>query len=73
MNRYGVPEARADHGNTEIHLRTNFTIMVCKFEKCRSSYGEKCLRQFCVHGCYGNGEIHMRSKFHFHALHGLHV
>ena len=33
MNRDEVPEARAHHGNTEIHLRTNCTTMVCKFEK----------------------------------------
>ena len=26
-----------------------------------------------VHGCHGNAEIHMRTKFHFHALHGLQV
>ena len=25
------------------------------------------------HGCHGNAEIHMRTKFHFHALHGLQV
>ena len=26
---------------------------------------------FFVNGCHGNAEIHMRTKFHFHALHGL--
>ena len=25
------------------------------------------------HGCHRNAEIHMRTKFHFHALHGLQV
>ena len=40
--------------------------MVCKFEKWRSSYREKCLRAFFVDGCHGNNEIHMRTKFHFH-------
>ena len=29
---------------------------------------EKCPGQFFVHGCHGNAEIHMRTKFHFHAL-----
>ena len=73
MNRYGVTEAGGHHGNAEIHLCTNFTTMVCKFEKWRSSYKEKCPRQFFVHGCHGNGKIHMRTKFHFHTLHGLQV
>ena len=68
-----MPEARAHPGNTEIHLHTNFTTMVCKFEKERSSYKEKCPGQFFVHGCHGNDEIHMRTKFHFHVLHGLQV
>ena len=35
--------------------------------------GKKCLRPFFVHGRHGNTEIHMRTKFHFHALHGLQV
>ena len=62
--------ARAHHGNTDIHMRTNFTTMVCKFEKWRrKSAGGN----FFVHGCYGNGEIHMRTEFHFHALHGVQV
>ena len=26
-----------------------------------------------VHGCHGNAQIHMHTKFHFHALHGLQV
>ena len=26
MNKYGVPKARAHHGNAEIHLHTNFPI-----------------------------------------------
>ena len=47
--------------------------MVCKFEKWRSSYGKKYLRPFFVHGCHWNTEIHMHTKFHFHALHGLQV
>ena len=38
-----------------------------------SSYRKKCLRAFFVHGRHGNAEIHMRTKFHFHALHGLKV
>ena len=29
--------------------------------------------QFFVHGCHGNAQIHMHTKFHFHALHGLEV
>ena len=36
-------------------------------------YREKCLRQFFVNGCHGNTEIHMCTKFHLHALHGLQV
>ena len=37
--RYGVPEASACHGNTEIATGVhNFTSMVFKFEKRRSSY-----------------------------------
>ena len=26
-----------------------------------------------VGDCHGNVQIHMRTKFHFHALHGLQV
>ena len=52
---------------------TSMHSMVCKFEKCRSSYGKKCLRPFFVHGRHGNNEIHMHTKFHFHAFHGLQV
>ena len=37
INGYGVPEASVHHGNTEIPLYTNFTAMVCKFEKSRST------------------------------------
>ena len=37
------------------------------------SYRKKCLRQFCVHGCHGNAEIHMCTKFYLRALHGLQV
>ena len=33
INRYGVPEASAHHGNAKINLCTNFTTMVCMFEK----------------------------------------
>ena len=43
------------------------------FASLRSSYKEKCPGKFFVHGCHGNAEIHMRTKFHFHALHGLQV
>ena len=39
-------------------------------ERRRSSYREKCLRPF---GCHGNAEIHMSTKFHLHALHGVQV
>ena len=35
--------------------------------------GKKCLRQFFVHGCHENAEIHMRTKFHLHALYGVQV
>ena len=52
---------------------TSMHCMVCKFEKCRSSYRKKCLRAFFVHGRHGNAEIHMRTKFHIHALRGLQV
>ena len=34
---------------------------------------KKCLRPFFVHGRHGNAEIHMCTKFHLHALHGLQV
>ena len=37
-----------------------------------SSYRKKCLRPF-VHGCHGNAEIHMCTKFHLHALYGVQV
>ena len=26
-----------------------------------------------VHDCHGKAEIHMRTKFHLHALHGVQV
>ena len=35
--------------------------------------GKKYLRPFFDHGCHGNAEIHMHTKFDFHALHGLQV
>ena len=35
--------------------------------------GKKCPRPFFVHGCHGNAEIHMRTKFHLHALYGVQV
>ena len=35
--------------------------------------GKKCLRPFFVHGCHGNAEIHMCTKFHLHALYGVQV
>ena len=35
--------------------------------------GKKCLRPFFVHSRHGNTEIHMRTKFHLHALHGVQV
>ena len=38
-----------------------------------SSYREKCPRPFFVHDRHGNAEIHMRTKFHLHALHGVQV
>ena len=28
---------------------------------------------FFVNGCHGNAQIHMCTKFHLHALHGLQV
>ena len=52
---------------------TSMHCMVCKFEKLRSSYMEKCPRQFFVSGCHGNTEIHMCTKFHLHALYGVQV
>ena len=33
INRYGVPEASAHHGKAEIHICTNFTSIIYKFEK----------------------------------------
>ena len=51
----------------------NFTSMVFKFEKWRSSYEEKCPWPFFVHGCRGNTEIHVGTKFHLHGLYGLRV
>ena len=45
---------------------TSMHCMVCKFEKWRSSYREKCLREFFVDGCHGNNEIYRRTKFHLH-------
>ena len=47
--------------------------MVCKFEKWRSSYREKCLWAFFVDGCHGNNEIHMRTEFHLHVHHSWQV
>ena len=35
--------------------------------------GKKCLRPFFVNGCHENGEIHMCTKFHLHALYGVQV
>ena len=35
--------------------------------------GKKCLRPFFVHGRHGNAEIHMRTNFHLHALHGVQI
>ena len=35
--------------------------------------GKKCLRQFFVHGCQGNNEIRMRTKFHLHVHHSWQV
>ena len=52
---------------------TSMHCMVCKIEKWRSSYREKCPRQFFVSGCHGNPEIHMCTKFPFHALYGVQV
>ena len=34
---------------------------------------EKCPRLFFVDGCHENAEIHMCTKFNFHALHGLQI
>ena len=58
------------HGNTEIHTNTKFHFLALHG---LSSYTEKCLRPFFVHGRHGNSEIHMCTKFHFHPLHGLQV
>ena len=33
----------------------------------------KCLRPFFVNGRHENTEIHMRTKFHLHALYGVQV
>ena len=73
MNRYGVPEAGAHHGNAEIHLRTNFTTMFASLRSEEVVIGKKYLRPFFVRGCHGNAEIHMRTKFHLHALYGVQV
>ena len=69
MNRYGVPQARAHHGNTEIHLHTNSPL----FASLRSE--EVVIRK----SARGNFlfmvvmETVKCSKFHFHALHGLQI
>ena len=49
-------------------------IVVMEMLKCMesSSYRKKCLRPF-VHGCHGNAETHMFTKFHLHALYGVQV
>ena len=36
-------------------------------------FGQKVPLAIFVHGCHGNAEIHIRTKFKFHALHGLQV
>ena len=38
-----------------------------------SSYRKKCPRPFFVDDRHGNIEIHMRTKFHLHALYGEQV
>ena len=32
---------------------------------------QKCPEAIFVDDCHGNANIHMRTKFHLHALHGL--
>ena len=66
INNYEVPLASAHHGNTKIHICTNFTCMVYKFEKQRS---EKCLRPFFVHDGHGN-TVYQVSP---HVLYGMWV
>ena len=52
---------------------TSMHCMVCNLGSEEVVIGKKCLRQFFVHGCHGNGEIHMHTKFQLHALHSLQV
>ena len=52
---------------------TSMHCMVCSLRSEEVVIGKKCLRPFFVHGRHGNAEIHMRTKFHFHALHGVQV
>ena len=73
MNRYGVPEAGAHHGNAEIHLRTISPLWFASLRSEEVVTGKKCLRPFFVHGYHGNAEIHMRTKFHLYALYGVQV
>ena len=55
----------SSHGGTEI----SFTFMHCVVASLRSSsYKEKCLRPFFVHG---NAEMHMHSECHLLALYSL--
>ena len=42
-------------------------------ERWRSSYREKCLRPFLVHGRHGNAEMHMHSQCHLLTLYSLQV
>ena len=60
----------------KVHKSTSFVdiLEVSKFTTfCdRKGYRKKCLRPF-VHGCHGNAEIHMCTKFYLHALYGVQV
>ena len=61
----------SSHGNTEISFALMHCV-VCKFEKLRNSYIEKCLRPFLVHGCHGNAKMHMPACYLL-ALYSLQV
>ena len=58
--------------NTHVHQVSAPCIVWCASLRSEEVViGKKCLRPFFVHGRHGNAEIHMCTKFHLHALHGL--
>ena len=49
---------------------TSMHCMVCKLRSEEVVTG-KVPEAIFVNGCHGNAQIHMCTKFHFHASHGL--